>query len=86
MDSCVIYKSFVNATKEMQPKDFKEFWMAAFEYALDGKEPAPFKSEMAEVIFTMARPQIDANARRKNNGSKGGRPKKVEDTGECSPQ
>jgi len=81
MESVVIYKSFVDATQCLPPKDYKEFWTAIFEYALEGKEPDGFKSEVAEVVFTMARPQIDANTRRKNNGSKGGRPKKDE---ECS--
>lgn len=75
MDSVVIYRSFVEASKALAPEEFKECWMKIFEYALDEEEPDEIQSPLAEAIFIMAKPQIDANKKRKVDGAKGGAPK-----------
>lgn len=38
-DSIVIDKSFYEASKDLKPGDFKNFWLSIYEYAFDGKEP-----------------------------------------------
>ena len=43
------------------------------DYGLDGLEPS--SAWIAKSIYLMAKPQIDANNRRYQNGTKGGRPK-----------
>ena len=43
------------------------------EYGLNGSEPE--LSGVSKAIFSLMKPQIDANNRRKENGFKGGRPK-----------
>ena len=52
-------------------------------YGMDGTEPDAFESKVAQIVYTMAKPQIEANNKRKQNGAKGaeygklgGRPKK----------
>ena len=71
-DSVVFYRSFYEAIKELASDDFKSCVEAIMEYGLNDIEPeAP---GIAKAIFTMAKPQIDANNRRYSNGTKGGRP------------
>jgi len=81
MESMVFYKSFYEATKELEPEVQAEIYNAIFMYAFEGEEPEGL-STIAKSIYTMAKPQIDANNRRKENGKKGaeygklgGRPK-----------
>lgn len=63
----------------MLPKEEKaDAYEAIAEYSLTGIEPINLQG-MAKVIFTMAKPQIDANNKRRLNGSMGGRPKKETD-------
>lgn len=73
-ESVVIYRSFHEASKLLSPEEYKELWVNLFDYSLDGDIPE-FESALAEVIFTMAQPQIDANKKRQENGRKGGAPK-----------
>lgn len=72
----VFYRSFASAIKKL-PDEFQlsALW-AIIDYGLDGKEPSD--NGIAEAIFSMAKPQIDANNKRYNNGLKGGRLKQVE--------
>lgn len=69
----VFYRSFASAIKKL-PDEFQlsALW-AIIDYGLDGKEPSD--DGIAEAIFSMAKPQIDANNRKYQNGLKGGRPK-----------
>ena len=69
----VIYRSFVDAISDLPPEQFKACAMAIFEYGLDGKEPEG--SGIEKTVYCMAKPQIDANNRRYENGCKGGRSK-----------
>ena len=72
-DSVVFYRSFYEAIKKLPADQFKASALAILEYGLDGKEPETDGIE--RTVFCMAKPQIDANNRRYENGTKGGRPK-----------
>ena len=72
-DSMVVYRSFVDAIRDLPPDQFKACAMAIFDYGLDGNEPEG--SGIDRTVFCMAKPQIDANNRKYENGCKGGRPK-----------
>ena len=72
-DSFVFYRSFWDAIKNLPEADQLSCIRAILEYGFDEKEPED--SGVAKAIFMMARPQIDANNRRYQNGTKGGRPK-----------
>ncbi len=79
-DSVVFYRSFYEAIKRLPAEQFKASALAILEYGLDGKEPDTDGIE--RTVFCMAKPQIDANNRRYENGTKGGRPKtKTNQTG-----
>lgn len=72
-ESVVFYRSFYEAIRKLPAEQFKASTLAILEYGLDGKEPETEGIE--RTVFCMAKPQIDANNRRYENGSKGGRPK-----------
>lgn len=72
-ESVVFYRSFANAIRDLPPDQFKACAMAIIDYGLDGIEPE--ESGIEKTVFCMAKPQIDANNRRYENGTKGGRPK-----------
>lgn len=73
-DSMVFYSSFSSAIKRLPPEEqLKALW-SILDYGLDGKEPE--EDGLFMMIFDMAKPQIDANTKRKANGSNGGRPQK----------
>jgi hypothetical protein len=72
----VFYRSFLEAIKKL-PTDadkLKAFEMIT-EYGTGGEVEE--SGTLADIVFTMAKPQIDANESRKTNGSHGGRPKKT---------
>lgn len=74
-ESFVIYKSFYEAIKEL-PDDIRlVLHDAIMEYGLYGVEPSDLPP-IPKSIFTLIKPQIDANNRKYENGKKGGRPKK----------
>lgn len=72
-DSIVFYRSFYEAIKLLPAEQFKASVVAIMEYGLDGIEPTTEGIE--RTVFCMAKPQLDANNRKYENGSKGGRPK-----------
>lgn len=77
-DSFVFYRSFIEACKELDAEDFKAAITAMCDYALDGEETAT--TGVAKALFTMAKPVLDANTKRYENGCKGGRPKNQTET------
>ena len=83
-DSVVFYRSFVDAIRDLPGDQFKDCALAILDYGLDGKEPEGIGIE--KTVFCMARPQIDANNRRYENGSKGGRPKTKPNLDETKPK
>lgn len=80
-DSFVFYRSFYEALKDFEDEDFKDVVCAICNYALNGIEKT-FNSPIRQSLFTLIKPQIDANLKRRaigrENGKKGGRPKKQE--------
>ena len=88
-ESMVFYKSFYDAIKGLEPALQAEVYNAVFEYGLYGNMQDI--SPIATTIFTLIKPQIDANNKRRENGKKGaeygklgGRPKK--DNGNKTPK
>lgn len=75
LESFVFYRSFRDAIAEMSDENKLATLLAICDYALYGREPK-LKDAMSRAVFTVARPSIDANRDRRNNGKKGGRPKK----------
>lgn len=77
-DSCVFYRSFLEAI-ELLPKKYQlGFYRALFNYALNDEPPKNLAGSAA-ALFKALQPQIDANNRKFENGKKGGRPKKPND-------
>lgn len=75
-ESFVFYRSFFEAIAKFRSAEAKaEAYEAIAAYGLYGEEPEGLSFE-ADLIFGMAKPQLDANNKRSVDGSKGGRPKK----------
>ena len=71
--SLIFYRSFYEAIKEL-PRDVQgEIYTAIMEYSLYGSETEQLKP-IARSIFSLIKPQLDANNKRYENGKKGGRP------------
>jgi hypothetical protein len=67
-DSMVFYRSFYEAIKELSKEQQGEIYNAIFSYGLDFTEPN--LSGVSKTVWTLIKPQIDANIRRYNNGKK----------------
>ena len=74
-ESFVFYRSFYESFKKFPKKERLQLFEAVCAYALDEIEPEDLPG-MAEVVFTLLKPQLDANLRKYENGLKGGRPSK----------
>lgn len=73
MDSFVFYASFLEAIELMPAEEQLEAYKAITYYGING-EDIKLSSLAAKMVFTMAKPQIDANKKRRKDGNKGGRP------------
>lgn len=74
-DSLIFYSSFAKAIKRLSDAEqLKALW-AIIDYGLEDTEPEDDGGTYMS-IFDMAKPQIDANIKRKADGAKGGRPAK----------
>lgn len=75
-DAFIFYRSFVEAGKCIEDESERLlFYESIINYAIDGIEP-----ELSGVIggmFTLIKPNIDANNKKYENGKKGGRPSKT---------
>ena len=71
-DSVLFYRSFFEAIRTLPDDEQLKAYRYIIEYGLDGNEPEGNTASYG--MFLMARPQIDANNRRYQNGAKGGRP------------
>lgn len=82
-DSLVFYRSFAEAIADLDEADqLAAFWNIV-RYGLDGTEPETRGA--ATAVFRMAKPQIEANNKRYQNGSKGGRKAAPHATVEAKP-
>lgn len=71
-DSAIFYRSFYDAIKDL-PEDIQaDVIKAMFEYAFYYNEIDLIGT--AKAIFTLIKPQLDANIKKYENGKKGGRP------------
>lgn len=73
-DGFVFYRSFFESFSDLSKKDKLLLFDALCNYALNDIEPELVGAPSA--IFKLLKPQVDANARRYENGKRGGRPKK----------
>ena len=73
-DSFVFYRSFYENLKKLDSNSMRETLVAICEYALNDKDTE--LDGVGDIIFSMAKPQLDANKKRREDGKKGGRPKK----------
>ncbi len=76
-DSCIFYRSFYEAIKELPIALQGEAYAAIMEYALNGKEVE--LSGIVKTVFVLIKPQLVANKKRYENSKKGGRPSKNAD-------
>ena len=78
-DSFIFYNSYAEAILQLPEKEqLKALW-AIINHSLTGEEQKT--TGMANIVYTMAKPQIEANNKRFENGkfgAKGGRPKAEE--------
>ena len=81
VDGFIFYRSFGDALRGVPADEYKQIMQAIIDYALDGVEPE-LDSFTGNIIFTLIRPQIDANGKRREAGKRGGRPKKTTDSDE----
>jgi hypothetical protein len=65
-DSSIFYRSFYEAIKELPKTNQLEVYTAIFEYALNFSEVE--LSGLSKTIFTLIKPQLDANNKRFLNG------------------
>jgi hypothetical protein len=67
-DSAIFYRSFYEAIKDLPAENQAEVYNAIFEYSLNCKEVE--LTGISKTIFTLIKPQIQANIKRFKNGSK----------------
>lgn len=67
-DSFIFYRSFFDAIKNLETEKKSEIYEAIFSYSFDEKEP--ILSGISASIFTLIKPQLEANRRRFENGCK----------------
>lgn len=72
-DAVLFYRSFSDAVKALPEGEQLAALWAMIDYGLDGTEP---ESGIARSMWLMAKPLIDRNNQRYENGKRGGRPKK----------
>lgn len=75
-NSFIFYRSFSESLEDLSEKQYAKIFKAIVKFALDGEEPT--LSGIEKVVFSLVKPQIEANQRKYENGVKGGRPKKIE--------
>lgn len=64
----IIYRSFYEAIKELPKENQADIWSAVYELGLNGVEVD--LQGISKTIFTLIKPQIEANLKRFENGSK----------------
>ena len=72
-DSFVFYKSFFEAIEKLPEECQLEAYRSITKLALFGEDEEP--TGLASIVYIMAKPQIEANFEKYENGRKGGAPK-----------
>jgi hypothetical protein len=67
-ESTIFYRSFYEAIKELDAETQSKVYSAIFEYALNFNEIEV--KGLAKTVFTLIKPQLDANLKRYENGTK----------------
>ena len=67
-DSFVVYRSFYSAISTLPSEHQLEMYKALFEYSLNYKQPE--LNVVAAGMFSLIKPQLDANIRKYRNGKK----------------
>lgn len=67
-DSFIIYRSFYEAIVDLPTDAQAQVWNAICEYSLNFNEP--HLTGIAKTVFTLIRPQLEANIKRYTNGKK----------------
>ena len=75
-DSFLVYRSFIEAANTLPKSRRWDALEAIADYAMDGIEPDMNKLGVAGSVFLVAKPLVEKNNQRYENGKKGGRPKK----------
>lgn len=65
----IFYRSFYESVSGLSPLIKAELYDAIFEYGLNFKE-IEFTNEISKALFTLIKPQLDANIKRFENGNK----------------
>jgi hypothetical protein len=65
-DSLIFYRSFYEAISELPAQNQAEVYDAIFDYSLNFNQPE--LSGLSKTIFTLIKPQLDANIKRYRNG------------------
>jgi hypothetical protein len=68
-DSMIFYRSFYESVSGLSPVIKAELYDAIFEYGLNFQE-IEFTNEISKALFTLIKPQLDANIKRFENGNK----------------
>ena len=68
-DSMIFYRSFYESVNGLSPVVKAELYDAIFEYGLNFQE-IEFTNEISKALFTLIKPQLDANIKRFENGKK----------------
>ena len=71
MDSFIFYKSFTDALRGIEAEQFKTVVIAVSDYATDGITPEGL-DPICNALFTLIKPQVEANIRKREAGRKGG--------------
>ena len=72
-ETIVFYKSYYDAVSDLPEKMQISVYKSIFSFAFDGKEPELLG--MANTVWKLIRPTIEASILNYKNGKKGGRPK-----------
>lgn len=73
-DGFIFYKSFLDSIRMLPKEEQLKAFDALAGYAIYGEEPQG--TGLFRVVYEMAKPQIEANQKKRSGGSKGGRPKR----------
>lgn len=68
-DSMIFYRSFYESVTGLSPVIKAELYDAIFEYGLNFQE-IEFTNDISKALFTLIKPQLDANIKKFENGKK----------------